>query len=63
MEGSDEVRRDLLRYNNMVAMLLITRDTTSGSVSADPKKPEALIVDYDVSKFDKTQSCRHFDYF
>nr|CAB75353.1 long chain fatty alcohol oxidase [Candida tropicalis] len=58
--GSDEVRRDLLRYNNMVAMLLTTRDTTSGSVSADPKKPEALIVDYDVSKFDKNAILQAF---
>ena len=29
--GSNEFRRDLLRYNNMVAMLLITRDSTSGT--------------------------------
>ncbi|RCK63235.1 Long-chain-alcohol oxidase FAO2 [Candida viswanathii] len=58
--GSDEVRRDLLRYNNMVAMLLITRDTTSGSVSADPKKPDALIVDYDINKFDKNAILQAF---
>ena len=32
--GSNEFRRDLLRYNNMVAMLLITRDSTSGTVRA-----------------------------
>ncbi|EMG48163.1 Fatty alcohol oxidase [Candida maltosa Xu316] len=51
--GSDESRRNLLRYNNMVAMLLITRDSTSGSVSADPKKPDALVVDYTINRFDK----------
>ncbi|RCK64291.1 Long-chain-alcohol oxidase FAO2 [Candida viswanathii] len=51
--GSNEARRDLLRYNNMVAMLLLSRDTTSGSVSAHPTKPEALVVEYDVNKFDR----------
>ncbi|KAI3405931.2 hypothetical protein KGF56_001150 [Candida oxycetoniae] len=51
--GSDEARKDLLRYNHMVAMLLITRDTSTGSVAADPNRPEALYVDYSVSKFDK----------
>ncbi|EMG50257.1 Fatty alcohol oxidase, partial [Candida maltosa Xu316] len=58
--GSDETRRNLLRYNNMVAMLLITRDTSSGSVRADPKKPEALYVDYTVNNFDKNALLQAF---
>ncbi|KAI5954417.1 hypothetical protein KGF54_002192 [Candida jiufengensis] len=51
--GSDEARKDILRYNNMTAMLLITRDTSTGSVTGDPNRPEALYIDYTVSKFDK----------
>ncbi|EDK45110.1 hypothetical protein LELG_03289 [Lodderomyces elongisporus NRRL YB-4239] len=51
--GSDETRKDLLRYNQMCAMLLITRDTSTGSVKVDPNRPESLYVDYTVSKFDK----------
>ncbi|KAI5962479.1 uncharacterized protein KGF55_003555 [Candida pseudojiufengensis] len=51
--NSDEARKDLLRYNNMVAMLLITRDTTYGQVTGDPNRPEALYIDYTVNKFDK----------
>ncbi|EMG50327.1 Fatty alcohol oxidase, partial [Candida maltosa Xu316] len=58
--GSDEARRNLLRYNNMVAMLLITRDSTGGSVSADPKKPDALVVDYTINKFDKNSLLQAF---
>lgn len=51
--GSNEFRRDLLRYNNMVAMLLITRDSTSGTVKGDPCRPDALYVDYTINKFDR----------
>ncbi|CAK9437244.1 uncharacterized protein LODBEIA_P16220 [Lodderomyces beijingensis] len=51
--GNEEARRDLLRYNHMCAMLLITRDTSTGSVTGDPHRPDALYIDYDVSKFDR----------
>ncbi|CAI5755873.1 unnamed protein product [Candida verbasci] len=58
--NSDEVRKDLLRYNNMCAMLLITRDSTSGSVEGDPNRPEALYIDYKLSKFDKNALLQAF---
>ena len=56
--GSNEFRRDLLRYNNMVAMLLITRDSTSGTVKGDPYRPDALYVDYTINKFDRNALCK-----
>ena len=37
----------------MVAMLLITRDSTSGTVKGDPYRPDALYVDYTINKFDR----------
>ncbi|KAG7664597.1 uncharacterized protein J8A68_001892 [[Candida] subhashii] len=52
-DGSDATRRDILRYNNLTTMLLITRDKSSGSVRADPSKPEALMIDYTVNKYDR----------
>lgn len=49
----ERLRRDFLRYNNLAAMLLITRDTTSGTVRCDEAKPSALLIDYVVNKFDR----------
>ncbi|EGW33941.1 fatty alcohol oxidase [Spathaspora passalidarum NRRL Y-27907] len=51
--SSDETRRSMLRYNNMVSLLLITRDKSSGSIRADPDRPDAFIIDYHVNKFDR----------
>lgn len=51
--NSDKSRQDLLRYNNLAAMLLITRDTSSGTVYADKSKPDSIIVDYEVNKYDR----------
>lgn len=51
--SSDTTRQDLLRYNNMTSMLLIARDTSSGKVLEDPKRPENMIIDYEVNKFDR----------
>lgn len=58
--GSDEARKDLLRYNHMCAMLLITRDTSTGSVTCDPNRPEALYIDYNVSKYDRNALLQAF---
>lgn len=52
-ENSDSVRRDMLRYNNLATLLLITRDKSSGSVTGDPNNPDALVVDYSVNKYDR----------
>ncbi|CUM64462.1 uncharacterized protein PRCAT00002066001 [Priceomyces carsonii] len=51
--GSDKLRRDLLKYNSLSAILIIDRDTSSGKVSADAKRPDSLIIDYNVNKFDR----------
>lgn len=51
--GSDQLRQQLLGYNNTSAMLLITRDTSSGSVRADKTRPDALVIDYTINKFDR----------
>ncbi|ODV76808.1 long chain fatty acid oxidase [Suhomyces tanzawaensis NRRL Y-17324] len=52
-DGSDNARRFQLRYNSLSSLLIITRDTTSGSVTFDPKRPDAMIVDYTANKFDR----------
>ncbi|RLV91290.1 Long-chain-alcohol oxidase FAO2 [Spathaspora sp. JA1] len=51
--NSDSSRQFMLRYNNMTAMLIITRDTGSGSVKSDPERPDSLCIDYEVSQFDR----------
>lgn len=52
-KNSNKSRQDLLKYNNLVALLIITRDKGSGLVTYDAKKPDALVIDYSVSKFDR----------
>lgn len=52
-KSSDKLRQDLLRYNNLTSMLIITRDKGSGSVTFDPSRPDALVIDYSVSKYDR----------
>lgn len=51
--NSDTSRRDLLRYNHLSAFLIITRDTSSGTLRADKNKPDSIIVDYAINKFDR----------
>lgn len=50
--SSLEMRKDNLKYNLLAAILLITRDKSSGSVSAD-NESGSLIVDYSVNKYDR----------
>ncbi|KAK6460191.1 GMC oxidoreductase-domain-containing protein [Scheffersomyces coipomensis] len=52
-ESSDQVRQELLNYNHRIILLLITRDKSSGTISYDPRRPEAIEVDYEVNKFDR----------
>ncbi|CAD1808336.1 GMC oxidoreductase family protein [Candida parapsilosis] len=51
--GSDEIRKDLLKYNQLFGMIVIARDTSNGSVAGDPQRPESLYIDYSVNKFDR----------
>lgn len=51
-DGGKDFRKELLRFNNMSAMLIITRDFGSGKVYADPRRPENCIVDYAMHKYD-----------
>lgn len=51
--GSDDIRQEILRCNHMCSMLLLTRDTSTGSVGADPSRPDAISIDYSINKFDK----------
>ncbi|CAK7913098.1 hypothetical protein CAAN1_20S02674 [[Candida] anglica] len=51
--SSDSARTRLLKYQNLASMLIITRDTSSGKLSISPEKPDSLIVDYSVNKFDR----------
>ncbi|KAG7194196.1 uncharacterized protein KQ657_004906 [Scheffersomyces spartinae] len=50
---SDSARQFSLKYNNLSAMLIITRDTGEGSVNFNPSKPNALDISYSVNQFDR----------
>lgn len=50
---SDQARQDLVKYQLTAAFLILSRDTSSGSVTYDPKKPDALILDYVINKTDR----------
>lgn len=47
-----QYRQDTLRYNNLAAMLVITRDRGSGKVSFKNDRPLTPSIDYTPSKFD-----------
>lgn len=51
--GSAALRRRLLQYNQLSAILLITRDKGSGLVSATKDRPDALNISYSVDGYDK----------
>lgn len=51
-DTSNQLRTDLLKYNQTSSMLIITRDTGSGKVCSDPRRPGEVLVDYNVNKFD-----------
>uniref|UniRef100_Q9P8D7 Long-chain-alcohol oxidase n=1 Tax=[Candida] cloacae TaxID=94006 RepID=Q9P8D7_9ASCO len=55
-----ESRKDLLRYKQTVPILLLSRDTTSGSVTYDKQKPDALVIDYLLNKFDRNSILQGF---
>lgn len=50
---SKTARQNALKYNNMSAILIITRDTGEGSVGFNPAKPNSLEISYSVNKFDR----------
>ncbi|CAH2353640.1 putative long-chain-alcohol oxidase [[Candida] railenensis] len=51
--SSTSLRQNIMKYNNMSAILLITRDVTSGKIRSDPYKPESFILDYSPNQFDR----------
>ncbi|ODV78329.1 putative fatty alcohol oxidase [Suhomyces tanzawaensis NRRL Y-17324] len=52
-DGSENARNFQMRYQGLSAMMMQTRDTTVGSVRCDPDRPEAVIIDYAINKFDR----------
>ncbi|ABN68058.1 long chain fatty acid oxidase [Scheffersomyces stipitis CBS 6054] len=59
-QNSDKLREDLLKYQNLATMLLITRDKSSGYVRADSNAPNSLIVDYTVNQYDRNALLQAF---
>lgn len=51
--SSDQIRQDTLKYQYTSAFILLSRDKLSGLVTFDPKKPSALMVDYEINDFDR----------
>lgn len=51
-QSSDQSRQDLLKYQSMSAFIMLTRDTSSGSVTYDKIK-DTLKVDYVINQFDR----------
>ncbi|GEQ67455.1 hypothetical protein JCM33374_g1120 [Metschnikowia sp. JCM 33374] len=52
-QSSEQTRQDLLRYQSTSAYIILTRDTSSGTVKCDPHKPGAIAVDYSINKLDR----------
>ncbi|KAM9915839.1 hypothetical protein OXX80_013820, partial [Metschnikowia pulcherrima] len=52
-QSSESIRKDLLRYQSTSAYIILSRDTSSGTVTYDPYKPDTLVVDYVINKFDR----------
>lgn len=51
--SSDQIRQLLLKYQGTGTYIILDRDTLSGTVTYDKNKPDALVVDYDINKFDR----------
>lgn len=51
--SSDQIREDILKYQYSSAYILLSRDTLSGLVTYDPKKPSTLVVNYEINDFDR----------
>lgn len=52
-ETSNQMRQDLLKYQGAACFILLTRDTSSGTVTYDKSKPGNLVIEYDVNKYDR----------
>lgn len=52
-DSSDKMRQDLLKYQGLSSYIILTRDTLEGTVTFDAKKPETLLLDYTINKFDR----------
>lgn len=51
--SSNQIRQDLLKYQGITAFILLDRDTLSGTVTYDKNKPDKLLIDYTVNKYDR----------
>lgn len=52
-ESSNQLRQDMLKYQGAACFILLTRDTSLGYVTYDKQKPEKVIIEYDINKFDR----------
>lgn len=52
-ESSDKARQDLLKYQGSASFIILTRDTSSGSVTYDEDKPYLVKIDYVINKTDR----------
>lgn len=52
-DSSDQFRQDILKYQGLTAFILLDRDTLSGYVTYDKNKPDKLLIDYTVNKYDR----------
>lgn len=50
---AEQARINMLRYSQLAGMVLIDRDTSSGKITYDKQKPLALVINYDVNKYDR----------
>jgi choline dehydrogenase-like flavoprotein len=59
-QSGAQARKNLLKYKQTVPLLLLSRDTSSGTVTYDKQKPDVLVVDYTVNKFDRNSILQGF---
>ncbi|CAN3376999.1 hypothetical protein DIURU_002004 [Diutina rugosa] len=52
-KSAEQARINMLRYPQLAGMVLIDRDTSSGKITYDKQKPSALVINYDVNKYDR----------
>lgn len=52
-ESSNQMRQDILKYQGAACFILLTRDTSLGTVTYDKERPDKLVIEYDVNKYDR----------
>lgn len=51
--SSDQARQDLLKFQGSASFIILTRDTLSGLVTYDKKRPDLVKIDYVINKTDR----------